>query len=122
MYTTLALFCSDRKDFDKSPEHDFFARLELGTYRLRSFPSSPDTMDVQRIEFQDKAMTHLWREFSTAAQQRSPAWRGLKNRAKLIAFANEYRENAALRDKYESWWSKYRRYEDRPVTVRLPAG
>ncbi|HMI95311.1 MAG TPA: hypothetical protein VK479_02290 [Micropepsaceae bacterium] len=121
VYTTLASFCSDRRDFDKAADYDLFARLELGTYRLRSFPHPPDTLDVQRIEFQDKAMTHVWREFSTAAQQRSPAWRGLKNRARLIVFASEYRENAALRDQYESWWSRYRRHEEGHLAVRLPA-
>jgi hypothetical protein len=108
---TLASFCSDRKGFEKPADYDFFERLELGTYRLRSFPRSPDTLDIQRIEFQDKAMTQVWREFSTSAQQRNPAWRRLSNRAKLIAFASEYQENVLLRDKYESWSSRYRRYE-----------
>lgn len=118
--TTLASFCSDRRDFDKAADYDLFARLELGTYRLRSFPHLPDTLEIQRIEFQDKAMTHVWREFSTAAQHRSPAWRSSKNRAKLIAFAGEYRKNALLRDQYESWWSRYRRYEEGHLALPRP--
>ena len=110
--TTLGSFCSDRRDFDRAADFDLFARLALGTYQLRSFPHSPDTLEIQRIEFHDKAMTHLWREFSSAAQQQIPAWPRFNNRERLIVFTRRYQEDALLRDRYESWWSRYRRYEE----------
>lgn len=37
-------FCSDAADFNKTPAHDLFQRVEPGTYRLRSFPEKPNNI------------------------------------------------------------------------------
>jgi hypothetical protein len=64
-------FCGEAADFDKSPAHNLFQRVEPNTFRLRSFPKKPNNiyeLTAIRFDDHDQAMQYMWELF----KRRSP--------------------------------------------------
>ena len=81
-------FCSDAADFNKATRPDLFQRVEPATYRLRSFPEAPDTLEAINIEFDDAAMQTTWDFFASAMQEKHSAkWATYSNRQRLTSCA-----------------------------------
>lgn len=96
-------YCSDARDFSRPKEHDLFQRVAPATYRLRSFPSKPDTLEIVKIEFDEAAMQSMWKIFSETYGKHA-SWEQASNRKRLSAFA------AAM--SVEKWRSLYNSYKE----------
>ena len=94
-------FCSDAADFQKSKQYDLFERVEPATYRLRSYPNAPETLDLVRIEFEDRWMNDMWKLFVRKAEETDPVkWKSLGNHKRLFNFAKNFLANPFWRKEY----------------------
>ncbi len=83
-------YCSDARDFDKDGSYDIFARIEPGTYRLRTYPKRPDIIEIIRIEFEDSTMQGMWDLCCDIAKKKYPErWSTLTSRQKLTIFVRQ---------------------------------
>ncbi len=105
-------YCSDAADFNKTPAHDLFQRVEPGTYRLRSFPEKPNNIyELTAIRFDDRAMQYMWELFSTTHKQVfAKQWKAATNRRKLERFVKWMSDQDQL-ESYESQKNFYRDIE-----------
>jgi hypothetical protein len=95
-------FCSDAADFKKSKKYDLFERVEPATYRLRTYPNFPETLELVRIEFDDSQMNDMWKLFTEIVEKKDAVkWRNLDNHKKLLAFARYFRKSPDWQTEYD---------------------
>jgi hypothetical protein len=98
---TINNFCSDAKDWHKTPEYDIFKWVEAATYRLRSHPNRPEIIELVRVEFDDADMNYVWKTFCDKAKKKDAAkWNSFGTSRRLSAFAANFRKNPAWRNMY----------------------
>jgi len=95
-------YCSNAADFDRPIKYDLFERVSPATYRLRSYPQKPDTLELVRIEFEDIALQHVWK-FFCETYGKHPSWEKASAQRRLLAFAKAMGQ--------EKWLSLYSSYK-----------
>jgi hypothetical protein len=80
-------FCSHARDAEHAPKADLFARVDIATYKLRSYPARPSLIDIQDVEFSDDAFQYVWARFVAIATRKSNAkWVKASHTLRLEAF------------------------------------
>lgn len=101
-------YCSDAQDFKKTPQHDLFQRVEPATYRLRSYPAAPNTLDLIDVSFEDAAMHQMWEMFAKACKDKDRTkWENAGTHRKLTAFAKFMAPGTERRKHYEDLKAAY---------------
>lgn len=102
---TINNYCSDARDTGRTVQHDLFERTAPGTYRMRSYPSTPDLVEIQNIEFDDSIEGGACSMYWEALRQigtRAGRWNQITNRERLEIFAKAISPGGQWHDRYLS--------------------
>jgi hypothetical protein len=99
---TINNFCINAGDTEGEVKHPVFERIGPATYRLLTYPNSPDLIEIQKIQFADYAYHRVWETFVDLAKK-NPKWETLSKRQRLEAYAKNLKEKEQLRSLLESY-------------------
>lgn len=99
---TINNYCGNANDTNCVVKHDLFERTGPAAYRLRSYPSKPDLIEIEAIRFADRAHASAWKDFCARAVK-SPRWRTLSKRQRLILYARAIRPEGPFRSVLDYW-------------------
>jgi hypothetical protein len=102
---TINNYCFDARDRDKVVKHNLFERVSPNTYRLRTFPNSPDLIEIQEIKFADLVYGDFWKELNIKKSKSDPKWSSKSKREKLMFVLQETKPGGKL----EKWLAEFRR-------------
>jgi hypothetical protein len=94
---TINNFCINAADIESKVKHPIFERIEPSTYRLLSYPDTPDVFEIQNIKFNDYVYKKAW-EILVFWVKDEPKWKTLTKRKRLEAFAIYLQKCEPLRE------------------------
>jgi hypothetical protein len=84
-------YCSDAQDTvpRNTQKHDLFGRTDKNTYRLRSYPNSPDLLEIQKVHFTDHWYQVAYKELCEQMKKgkNRDSWKAFTNRQRILIFA-----------------------------------
>jgi hypothetical protein len=83
---TINNYCANANDEERKTKHPIFERVSPATYRLLSYPDSPDLIEIQNIQFDESGYKKAWKYFVDFVKN-DPKWKELSKREMLTAFA-----------------------------------
>lgn len=70
---TINNYCINSGDLKQSVKYPIFKHIDRGTYRLIDYPSIPDLIEIQNIQFTEPGFKRAWKEYVELAKKH-PKW------------------------------------------------
>ncbi|MGY2462490.1 hypothetical protein [Vreelandella sulfidaeris] len=95
---TINNYCRNSGDTEKKAKHEIFERVGPGRYKLLNYPSRPDFIGIQKIQFDDSGYQQAWDFFYKLTASKDKRWKNVPKRKKLEVFAKNLLTNENLRN------------------------
>jgi hypothetical protein len=99
---TLNNYCINASDEERKVKHPLFKRIAPATYKLLSYPETPDLVEIQNIQFTEPGFKQAWDIFVDWWKS-DPDWNTLTKRKKLAVFSQSITEEPILFNLIEAY-------------------
>lgn len=93
--------CINAQDVQRKVKHPLFTRIAPATYKLLSYPKTPDLVEIQNIQFTEPGFKQAWETF-VYWWKSDPDWNTVTKRKKLAIFSRSIAEEPVLLDLIEA--------------------